>query len=144
MSGPALRKLESHHAIHETARHEADEALRLAQRAYASGDQEAFLRVAEVFLQVIEGRVLIHAAEEEQGLYQEWLQLATMQPSAIDELIQEHDAVRHEASLLERAMVQGDHAEAMSAMYQLMTDSARHSQHEEEVLRLLSWERSEG
>ncbi len=143
MSGPALRKVESHHAIHDTAWREADEAFRMAVKAHGSDNGERFARVAEVFLQVMEGRILVHAAEEEQGLYHEWLTVDTTLQPTIDELIHEHGTIRQGSSELERAMIRGEYDEAVSVMHQLLDMSARHSRHEENVLRLLSVKRSE-
>lgn len=143
MSGPALRKVESHHAIHETAWHEADEALQLAGKVRASSDDTTFARVVEVFLEVVEARILVHAAEEEQGLYQEWLQDNDEHQSTIDSLILEHETLRRLSAAVEQAMIQQEYDTAVSGMSQLLEVAAAHSRHEENVLRGMSWARED-
>lgn len=143
MSGPALRKVESHHAIHETAWHEADEALQLAEKVRASSDDATFSRVVEVFLEVVEARILVHAAEEEQGLYQEWLQDNDEHQSTIDSLILEHETLRRLSAVVEQAMIQQEYDTAVSGMSQLLEVSSAHSRHEEDVLRGMSGARGD-
>ena len=143
MSGPALRMVESHHAIHESARHEAEEALRLAEKVHAASDDEAFAHVVEVFLEIIEARILAHAAAEEQGLYQEWLRDNEERRSTIDALIQEHETLRRLSRAVEQAMIQSDCDLAVSAMARLVEASAAHSRHEEDILHHMFGERNE-
>ncbi len=135
MSGPALRGVESHHAIHQTAWYEAEEALEAAETLHVASDGARFARVAEVFLEVVEARILAHAAEEEAGLYREWLEADDGVRSAVNLLMLEHDTLRHLALAVEAAMVEKEHDAALSRMREFLEASAAHSRHEEAILR---------
>ncbi len=143
MSGPALREVKSHHAIHEMAWNEAFAAWQLAQEAQRLGQTEVFARIVEVFLQAMEGRILVHAQDEEEGLYQEWLMISGNWESVVRGLIQEHTTMRPLSLELESAMVAQDYAKAVALMTHWLELSSRHSQHEEEVIRLIAIERSQ-
>ncbi len=134
MSGPALRTVKSHQAIHETAWNEADEVLRLAKTLRASSDDVRFLQVVEVFLEIVEARILAHAAEEEHGLYREWLRANGQNQPLIDSLVVEHEALRGLAQAMEQAMVRQQYETVVSTMSELLQVSVAHSQHEEKIL----------
>ena len=135
MSGPALRQVLSHAIIHEAAWRDADDAWRLAQEVRARSHDEAFLRVVEVFLEVVEIRILTHAEEEETGLYQEWLESDRGRQSLIAELVGEHDTLRRLAAAIEEAMTLEHYDDAIFQMGRLLQVSADHARHEEDVLR---------
>lgn len=146
MSGPALRDSQSHHAIHESAWNEAEEALHVARGARAASDEAVFAQVAEVFTEIVETRILAHAGEEERGLYREWLAAAPGRQSTIDALRAEHDALRGLTAAIGGAMVRREYDLALQRMGELLQASADHSRHEEDVLRALSpkgWRQSE-
>ncbi len=135
MSGPALRQVLSHAVIHEAAWRDADDAWRLAQEVRARSHDEVFLRVVEVFLEVVETRILTHAAEEETGLYQEWRELDKGWQPFIVELVGEHDTLRRLAAAIEEAMTLEHYDGATIQMGRLLQVSADHARHEEDVLR---------
>ncbi len=134
-SGPALRQWASHHAIHNAAWHEASDALAAAEKAHQLSDSEAFSRIVEVFLEVVDIRILIHAREEESDLYQEWLEAQLMSSAEMNALIQDHDTLRQLTADIEQAMIAGREQEVMSRMHRLLDRGASHSQHEEAILR---------
>lgn len=137
MSGPALRRVASHSAIHEAAWHDANDAWQLAQKAWTLSNEEAFSQVVEVFLQVVETRILAHAHEEETGLYHEWLAIDTNRQSVIDVLVLEHERLRRLAAAIENAMIQEHYDDAIWRMSRLLQIAAAHARHEEDVLRRL-------
>lgn len=135
MSGPALRQLQSHQAIHTGARQDTQAAFEAAEALYGASDHTRFSRVVEVFLEVVEARVLTHAREEEAGLYQEWLTTHLASGASIEALALEHRKLQQIAVSIEEAMVEHDHRAALSRMRRLLTVSEAHSRHEEEVIR---------
>lgn len=134
MSGPALRQVSSHRAIHEHARQEIAEVLAAAKHVLNRGDLARFIEVAEVFLEVAEARVLIHAHEEESGLYGEWLKADPQFVSRIDTLKEEHGELRRCAVEVEEAMVEGRHPIALKLMTEFIATLQSHSDHEEAAL----------
>ncbi len=104
MSDPALWKVESHHAIHEMAWNEVLSAWKMAREAQVSGQTEVFACTGQVFSQVIEGPILIHAQDEEEGLYKEWLNINSDWKGVIRELVPEHTSMRQLSLELESAI----------------------------------------
>jgi hypothetical protein len=118
------------------------EILQMAQQAQIAERTEVFVQVVEVFLQVMELRVLVHAADEEQGLYQEWLKIKGDLQPVIDQLGEEHEALRHLSLDLESAIVARNSVRALAVMTRMVDAFSSHSGHEEEVLRSILPERS--
>ncbi len=138
MSGPALRQWNAHHAIHEAAAHEVEVAVQLAWKARTACDESRFQSVVEVFLEIAEGRVLVHADEEERGLYREWLRADSRQRPVVTALVAEHDRLRCLAKRVTAAMTDHDYGGVLTTMEEWATASRAHSRHEEDALRLLS------
>ncbi|PSR20116.1 MAG: hypothetical protein C7B45_16455 [Sulfobacillus acidophilus] len=134
MSGPALRQAVSHQAIHENAWHEVDTALQAAEKVLLLGDGERFSEVAEVFLEVAEARVLVHAQEEEIGLYREWSEHLPASHGFIEELKGEHRQLRRAVLAIEDAMVDGRYPDAVASMREFASALTSHSLHEERIL----------
>ncbi len=134
MSGPALRQVSSHRAIHEQARQEVEEVLAVSERLLGRGDSERFIEVAEVFLEIAEARVLVHAHEEEIGLYLEWTESQADVVPFIDSLKKEHEELRRCAVEVEEAMVKGLHQMALQLMRAFLATLKSHADHEESVL----------
>jgi hemerythrin len=134
VSGPALRQVSSHRAIHEHARQEVEEVLAVAERLLGRGDSERFIEVAEVFLEVAETRVLVHAHEEEIGLYLEWVESHADVVPFIDSLKEEHEELRRRAVEVEEAMIEGRHQMALQLMMSFLKILKSHADHEESVL----------
>lgn len=138
MSGPALRQPAAHHAIHQAAWQDAEEALELAAAMLAASRGDEFARMVEIFLEVVATRILAHAQEEEAGLYREWRAEHAGWGGEVDALIREHDTLRELAAAVEQAMRGHDAVGAMSAMHRLLQASDLHARHEEEVLHRLA------
>lgn len=138
MSGPALRQPAAHHAIHQAAWQDAEEALELAVAMLAASRGDEFARMVEIFLEVVDTRILTHAQEEEAGLYREWRAEHAGWGGEVDALIREHDTLRELAAAAEQAMRGRDAVGAMSAMHRLLQASDLHARHEEEVLHRLA------
>ncbi len=134
MSGPALRQVTSHQAIHENAWHEVETALQAAENVLLQGDGERFAEVAEVLLEVAEARVLAHAHEEEIGLYREWSERFRDSDGFIEALKGEHRQLRRAVLAIEDGMVDGRHPDALAAMHEFASVLTSHSAHEEKIL----------
>lgn len=144
MSGPALRQIESHHAIHQSAWLEANDVLEHAAALRHTHDGDRFVRVVEVFLEVVEMRILSHAHEEELGLYDEWMKSNEMHGLSVASLVQEHEALRQIAVRVEMAMTDKNHDGAMVHMHEFLRVLAEHANHEEELLRIVQPNQKEG
>ncbi|MCF8565497.1 hemerythrin domain-containing protein [Alicyclobacillus tolerans] len=94
MTGPALRHLESHHAIHESAHQEAEAMTALLERAVERKDMGLAVQIAVVLIEHWETRTLCHAASEEQGLYLEISQVEPDKESVVQALTRDHELMR--------------------------------------------------
>ncbi len=94
MSGPALERRESHHAIHEAAFNEAQELTIVLRQLLRQGDLERALAVAGVLLEHWQTRTLRHAETEEIGWYQQLLMQRPELQSDIVLLTRDHDLLR--------------------------------------------------
>ncbi len=134
VSGPALRQNESHHAIHQSAWLEASDVFEGAATLHRMNEVDRFARVVEVFLEVIEMRILSHAHEEEIDLYEEWLKSGAWCRPPIASLVHEHDTLRALASGIEASMIKDNHESALTQMREFLRVSANHASHEEQLL----------
>lgn len=71
MSGPALRKVDSHSAIHEAALLEAEELTELVEELMEKREMNKAKEVSFILVEHWESRTLQHAKSEEEGLYRE-------------------------------------------------------------------------
>ncbi|MCH1624325.1 hemerythrin domain-containing protein [Fredinandcohnia quinoae] len=94
MSGPSLRKQDSHSSIHEAALHEAKELRELFRKCLEDGEKEKALQVAEVAIEHWESRTLKHAEAEEEGLYQDILKEKPELEKLVNQLTRDHDLMR--------------------------------------------------
>jgi hypothetical protein len=94
MSGPSLKKQDSHSSIHEAALGEAQELREIFQKCLESGDAEKAVQVAEVTIEHWESRTLQHAEAEEEGLYKEMVEKYPELFEIVIQLIRDHDLMR--------------------------------------------------
>lgn len=100
MSGPALRKVESHSSIHEAALTEASELTELLENLLSQNDNDKAYQVACILLEHWESRTLQHAESEEEGLYQEIKKESPKHYDAITALVRDHDMLREIAAYI--------------------------------------------
>ncbi len=135
MTGPALQRLDSHHAIHEAALGEAEELTDGLRAAVRNNDAVLAANIAQWLMEHWEGRILRHADEEEAGLY---LDLARARPGLAEVVVQlrrDHDLMRRilaEAKLMTDA--RGVDGDALRRFEALLLIDAIHSRDEEERL----------
>ncbi|HET7658625.1 MAG TPA: hemerythrin domain-containing protein [Bacillales bacterium] len=136
MSGPALVKKDSHHAIHEAALNEASELTDLLKRMVkGSADSTNIIETAYILVEHWETRTLAHATAEEEGLYLQKVEEFPELTEKVNELKKEHDLLRqfiHEIKdLLPKS---GVNTEVLSRFDKLLTVDEIHNDKEENEL----------
>ncbi|MFZ3577282.1 hypothetical protein [Virgibacillus sp. DJP39] len=94
MSGPALKSIDSHSAIHEAALVEATELTELLDHLVANDQLDKALEVAFVAVEHWETRTLQHAESEEEGLYKELTNYSPELEDSIISLTRDHNLLR--------------------------------------------------
>lgn len=94
MSGPSLKKQESHSSIHEAALNEAKELKDLFRKCLEDGERGRALQVAGIAIEHWETRTLKHAEAEEDGLYKEMVEENPELEKLIIQLTRDHDLMR--------------------------------------------------
>jgi len=136
MSGPALKQLQAHRAIHDAAYGEADELTTVAKRFAAAGNEQAAIATASLLIEHWHTRTLRHAAEEEEGFYKEVASKYPEHAGDIFSLTRDHDLMRHlVAEAEERLATAGPLAAVLERFEMLLWLVEKHSREEE--LRLL-------
>lgn len=135
MSGPALKKKESHAAIHEAALHEARELTVLLRRCVSENKKHQALQVAEIVIEHWESRTLQHAAAEEEGLYREIVQKWPSLKETVVQLSRDHHLLRRLVQKMKEHLV----AEKIDETFVQMAESLiivdeLHNEDEERVL----------
>ncbi|WP_342505385.1 hypothetical protein [Sporosarcina sp. FSL K6-2383] len=93
-SGPALKQLSAHHAIHEGGLAGAVDKTNDMMDYLKKGDLETANRAADALIDYWLTRIIAHADSEEAGFYEE---VATQKPELKDTVIQltrDHDLLR--------------------------------------------------
>lgn len=108
MSGPALKKVDSHAAIHEAALNEARELTELLARCLDNLQYDKASEVAYVTLEHWETRTLAHAAAEEEGLYKEMAEVSQEFNEAVIALTRDHDILRRLAEEIKGFLSRGE------------------------------------
>ncbi|WP_188206325.1 hypothetical protein [Alkalibacillus aidingensis] len=96
MSGPSLKQLHAHHAIHEGGRAGAVQKIEYLKEVSKTGDLEKINQSVEDLIYYWENRILTHAdsEEEENGFYQEVLQQKPELKEEVIALTRDHDILR--------------------------------------------------
>ncbi|HLS10004.1 hemerythrin domain-containing protein [Lentibacillus sp.] len=94
MSGPALKHVDSHTAIHEAALNEAIELTNMLDNLYQDNQKEKALELAYVLVEQWETRTLAHADAEEEGLYKDLVEEHPELKEDIVALTRDHDLLR--------------------------------------------------
>ena len=137
MTGPALQRLDSHHAIHETALGEAEELTDGLRTAWRQSDVVRAGTIAQWLVEHWEERILRHAEAEELGLYRDLVQDRPALTEDVVRLRRDHDLMRRicgEAKLMVETT--GAYDGVLLRFETLLLIDAIHSRDEEE--RLLS------
>lgn len=94
MTGPSLKKQDSHSSIHDASLNEARELRELYSKCLESKELDKALQVAEVTIEHWETRTLKHAESEEEGLYKEMVEENPSLKEVVIELTRDHNIMR--------------------------------------------------
>ncbi|MBD7984215.1 hemerythrin domain-containing protein [Sporosarcina sp. Sa2YVA2] len=94
MSGPALKQLQAHRAIHEGGLSGAIGKTELMIEFLQEGDMKSADRAADELVDYWKSRVISHADAEEEGLYLEIKKENPELETAITQLTRDHDLIR--------------------------------------------------
>ena len=134
VSGPALRRLESHHAIHETALAEAEELTNGLRVAWEHRDMERISAFAELLFEHWETRILAHADAEEDGFYKEVVTENESLSAAVLELRRDHHVMRRLWRDARTAVTTGAVEDMVQRFEALILVDSIHSEDEESRL----------
>lgn len=135
MSGPALRKLDSHSSIHGAALQEAMELNNIMENLLKEKDQDRALEVAFIAIEHWETRTLAHAESEESGLYQEIAKERPEHRETIIKLKRDHDLLRLLVKSIKGELNQGKISEeVLQKFHALILVDEMHNQEEEKIL----------
>ncbi|PWU66720.1 hypothetical protein DLJ74_20145 [Gracilibacillus dipsosauri] len=135
MSGPALRKVDSHSAIHDAALQEARELTNVIERFWRNGNKERALKTAFITIEHWQTRTLAHADAEEEGLYQEIAAQSSEKHEKIMGLKRDHDLMRGIVSdLKEELSTNGMNEGIIQQLHALIIIDELHNQDEMKVL----------
>lgn len=135
MSGPGLRNLDSHAAIHEAALNEAIELNGILDKLLEDNDLEKGLEVAHITVEHWESRTLRHAQAEEEGLYKEMVEEHPKLKDDIVALTRDHNILRFLVKEIKTMLEKdGFNQEVMNYFQALVVVDLYHNQEEEKIL----------
>jgi hypothetical protein len=139
MSGPALKQLHAHRAIHDAAHEEAEELTGVFRRCVQEGRHDAAHAAAELVIEHWHTRTLRHAAEEEAGFYRDVAEQHPDRAGDIAALTRDHDLMRQlvseaEARLAASPLTSADLEAILIRFEMLLWLVERHSREEERRL----------
>ncbi|RYG71841.1 hypothetical protein EU245_12845 [Lentibacillus lipolyticus] len=135
MSGPALKRVDSHSAIHEATLNEAIELTNMLEKLVNDSQKEKAMELAYVLLEQWETRTLAHAEAEEEGLYKD---LVEENPDINDDIIaltRDHDLLRLLVAEIKRLLPEfGVINDVVQRFHSLIIVDELHNQKEMQVL----------
>jgi hypothetical protein len=93
-TGPSLRKLDSHSAIHHGAYVEARDLTEVTDKLFYENREEDCLNTAEALIEYWETRVIAHADTEDDGFYKELMEKKPELERDLHMLSRDHDLFR--------------------------------------------------
>lgn len=135
MSGPALKHVDSHSAIHEAALNEAIELTNLLVRVVQDKHIDKAVELAWILVEHWETRTLQHAKSEEEGLYKEIVKENPKFKNAIIELTRDHDLLRLVVRDIKCSLEKNEVKDKTIQQFQsLIIINEKHNEKEMEVL----------
>ncbi|MET3574141.1 hypothetical protein ACFFIY_01220 [Bhargavaea ullalensis] len=135
MPGPALKQLHAHHAIHQGGLTGAIQKTKEMEDLIKANEHEVARQAADHLLDYWETRVISHADAEEEGFYQEMVELHPELDEAVVRLTRDHDLLRIIAADI-KGMLEKDGLtdEVIEQFHALLVVNAIHSRDEERML----------
>jgi|SRR5699024_2248675 len=135
MSGPGLKHVDSHAAIHEAALNEAIELNKVLASLIKNGHEEKAKEVAFIAVEHWETRTLRHAEAEERGLYKELVEESPELKDEIIALTRDHNTLRFLVKEIKSKLEQDGFDESvLELFYALVHVDVFHNQEEERIL----------
>lgn len=135
MSGPALKHVDSHTAIHEAALNEAIELTNLLDKLVQDKQTEKATELSYVLIEQWETRTLRHAESEEEGLYKEILEDKPELKGDIVSLTRDHNLLRILIKEIKSTLKDNSISDAVVQQFQaLIIVDELHNKMEMEVL----------
>lgn len=135
MSGPSLRRADSHSSIHEAALNEARDLTDLLAQLLGKKMHAEALKIALILLEHWETRTLAHAQAEEEGLYPELLAENENMKDKLTALARDHDLMRKLAQAVKKDLQQEKLGrQTVRQFYALICIDEIHNHEEESVL----------
>lgn len=136
MSGPALKQLHSHRAIHEGGLSGAAMKTEDLVELLEQGDEETAVQAVGDLIDYWKTRVISHADAEESGFYREILETKPQLEKEIIQLTRDHDLIRLIVADIEEIWKSDKQVtpEIMQKFYGLMVVNELHSREEERLL----------
>lgn len=135
MSGPSLRQLHAHHAIHEGALSGAIAKTEEIEDLLRAKEYEVALQAADHLLEYWETRILSHADAEEEGFYLEMLEKNPALEDTVAKLTRDHDLLRIIVEDIKKLLKEeGLTYDVMKQFHALLVVNAIHSRDEERLL----------
>lgn len=135
MSGPGLKYVDSHSAIHEAALNEAIELNEILRTLLHDKQFDKALEVSYVAVEQWETRTLQHAESEEEGLYKEILEENPELKDEIIELTRDHNILRILIKEVKDMLDTEGFSEAIIQRFEaLVLVDAIHNETEEKIL----------
>lgn len=105
-TGPALRQLASHRAIHDAAHAQVKELTEIVQQLFDEEREEDCLKVANVLIEHWEEKIIAHADAEDEGFYMELLQSKKVPEKDLYMLMRDHELFRQIISDLKQKLTE--------------------------------------
>ncbi|WP_088006805.1 hemerythrin domain-containing protein [Indiicoccus explosivorum] len=134
-SGPSLKQLHAHHAIHEGGRSGAIDKTEEVKELLAAKEFEVAKQAAEHLVDYWETRILSHATSEEEGFYVEMAEQHPELKESVVQLTRDHDLLRIIVEDVKKILEQdGLTAEVLHRFDSLLIINEIHSRDEERIL----------
>lgn len=135
-TGPALRQLASHRAIHDGAYGEAKELTDVLAQLYEEEREEDCLNAAKALADYMEERLISHADAEEEGLYLDIMNEHPELEKEIHMLTRDHDIERIILKNIKKQLedVTSVSKDLIHEFYALLVVNEIHSRSEESML----------
>lgn len=134
-SGPSLRQLHAHHAIHQGGLSGAIAKTQEMEDLLRAKEFEVARQAADHLVEYWETRVISHADAEEDGFYREMLEQDPGLEEAIAKLTRDHDLLRIIAADIKKMLKEeGLTYEVMQQFHALLVVNEIHSRDEERLL----------
>lgn len=135
MSGPGLKHVDSHAAIHEAALNEAAELNDILAKLLKQNEREKALEVAYIAVEHWESRTLAHADAEERGLYKELVTSTPTLKESVIGLTRDHTILRLLVKEIKTMLdVEGMTDSVLQRFYALVLVDVIHNDEEERIL----------